>query len=128
MDKFDFNRVKNSPAVNAAEQEILNGFDELNHGISNADNSGGRIANAPEQSQPYTVFPKSEPPVPPVKSEQHDIPAAVAIAQPGEPMQNINVPIPISLHSRLKIMAAQQRINMKDLVALAIKEYVEKQS
>ena len=60
--------------------------------------------------------------------EQHDIPAAVAMAQPGEPMQNINVPIPISLHSRLKIMAAQQRINMKDLVALAIKEYVEKQS
>lgn len=59
---------------------------------------------------------------------QRDVPAAVAIAQPGEPMQNINVPIPISLHSRLKIMAAQQRINMKNLVALAIKEYVEKQS
>ena len=88
---------------------------------------GYKEMNEQAAEQPYTVLPKSEPPVPPVKPEQHDIPAAVAMAQPGEPMQNINVPIPISLHSRLKIMAAQQRINMKDLVALAIKEYVDKQ-
>ena len=99
--------------ISDMEQEVKQGYKEMN--------------KQEAAEQPYTVVPKSEPPVPPVKPEQHDIPAAVAMAQPGEPMQNINVPIPISLHSRLKIMAAQQRINMKDLVALAIKEYVEKQ-
>ena len=53
------------------------------------------------------------------------IPGAVAVAQ-GEPTQNINVPIPISLHSRLAIIKAKTRQNMKDLVVLAINEYVEK--
>lgn len=54
------------------------------------------------------------------------IPATAMIAQ-GEPTQNINVPIPITLHSRLAIIKAKTRQNMKDLVVLAIKEYVEKQ-
>ena len=106
-----FSFVEDSPVVKQTEQKVIKEYERLeNDGISNADSTPSRIANAPEQ--PLV---------------QHDIPAAVAMAQPGEPMQNINVPIPISLHSRLKIMAAQQRINMKDLVALAIKEYVEKQ-
>lgn len=48
------------------------------------------------------------------------------IAQ-GEPTQNINVPIPVSLHQRLKMISVTKRQNMKDLVALAIKEYVERQ-
>lgn len=106
-----FNFLSESPVIKQTEEKVIKEYDRLEQ----------------QAEQPYTVLPKSEPPVPPVKPEQHDIPAAVAMAQPGEPMQNINVPIPISLHSRLKIMAAQQRINMKDLVALAIKEYVEKQ-
>lgn len=54
------------------------------------------------------------------------IPAAVAIAQ-GEPTQNINVPIPVSLHQQLKIYAAQTKQNMKDLVVLAIREYMDRQ-
>jgi len=54
------------------------------------------------------------------------IPATAMIAQ-GEPTQNINVPIPITLHSRLAIIKAKTRQNMKDLVVLAIREYVEKQ-
>ena len=53
------------------------------------------------------------------------IPTTAMIAQ-GEPTQNINVPIPISLHSRLAIIKAKTRQNMKDLVVLAIKEYVER--
>jgi len=53
------------------------------------------------------------------------IPATAMIAQ-GEPTQNINVPIPITLHSRLAIIKAKTRQNMKDLVVLAIKEYVER--
>lgn len=45
----------------------------------------------------------------------------------GEPMQNINVPIPVSLHQQLKIYAAQTKQNMKDLVVMAIKDFMEKQ-
>ena len=54
------------------------------------------------------------------------IPATAMIVQ-GEPTQNINVPIPVSLHQRLKMISVTKRQNMKDLVALAIKEYVERQ-
>ena len=112
MPKFDFNKVKNSPAVNAAEQEIVEGFDDLNN----------------KSKVEESIQPTPGPSLDKGGELQHDIPAAVAMAQPGEMMQNINVPIPVSLHSRLKIMAAQQRTNMKNLVALAIKEYVDKQS
>lgn len=45
----------------------------------------------------------------------------------AEPTQNINVPIPVSLHQRLKMISVTKRQNMKDLVALAIREYVERQ-
>lgn len=37
-----------------------------------------------------------------------------------EPMQNINIPIPTSQHMRLKIISAQSRQTMKDMVVQAI--------
>ena len=46
---------------------------------------------------------------------------------PMEQTQNINVPIPVSLHQQLKIYAAQTKQNMKDLVVVAIREYMERQ-
>ena len=80
MAKFDFNNVKNSPAVNAAEQEIVEGFDEL---------------NKPEpENQPYTVLPKSEPPVPPVKPEGGKF--------DNEPTKGVQANMPISLYNRMK--------------------------
>ena len=55
------------------------------------------------------------------------------IAQPtpfanDEPTQDINVPIPLSLHKQLKVYCAQKGLKMKELVPLAIKEYVERQA
>ena len=37
-----------------------------------------------------------------------------------EPTQNINIPIPASQHTRLKIISAQTRQTMKDMVVQAI--------
>ena len=103
--------LSESPVIKQTEQKVIKEYDRLEQQANKVED--------PNQTTPGPSYSGGE--------NMHDIPAAVAMAQPGEPMQNINVPIPISLHSRLKIMAAQQRINMKDLVALAIKEYVEKQ-
>ena len=45
---------------------------------------------------------------------------AVAAVTYQEPMQNINIPIPTSQHIRLKIISAQSRQTMKDMVVQAI--------
>lgn len=43
-----------------------------------------------------------------------------------EETQNINVPIPISLHQRLGIIKYKTKQNMRDMVITAIREYVDK--
>lgn len=43
-----------------------------------------------------------------------------------EETQNINVPIPVSLHQRLGIIKYQTKQNMKQLVVNAIREYVDR--
>ena len=58
---------------------------------------------------------------------ENDMPMGAEATHDVEPTQNINIPIPVSLHQRLKIISATRRRNMKDLVAIAIKEYVDKQ-
>lgn len=95
----------NAPLVRQTEQTIVNGYEAI---------------ESEEQR-------KSEEPTDTHQAMPHDIPAAVTIGH-GEPTQNINVPIPISLHSQLAIIKAKTRQNMKDLVVLAIKEYVDHQS
>ena len=52
-----------------------------------------------------------------------EITAPASQQQPSvyqEPMQNINIPIPTSQHMRLKIISAQSRQTMKDMVVQAI--------
>ena len=44
-----------------------------------------------------------------------------------EEMQNINVPIPVSLHQRLKMIGVTKRQSMKQLVVNALREYVDRQ-
>lgn len=44
-----------------------------------------------------------------------------------EEMQFINVPIPASLHQRLKIISVTNRHSMKQLVVNALREYVDRQ-
>jgi hypothetical protein len=87
--------------ISDMEQEVKNGYQKIGQG-------GGE----PAKSEEFASTPQT-------------IPATAMIAQ-GEPTQNINVPIPITLHSRLAIIKAKTRQNMKDLVVLAIKEYVER--
>ena len=44
-----------------------------------------------------------------------------------EPTQNINIPIPTSQHTRLKIISAQTRQTMKDMVVQAISLWLDVQ-
>jgi hypothetical protein len=104
--------------ISDMEQEVKNGYRKIGQG-------GGE----PEENEEFFAE-QSGKAERRVKSEEfanapQTIPATAMIAQ-GEPTQNINVPIPISLHSRLAIIKAKTRQNMKDLVVLAIKEYVER--
>lgn len=128
-----------SPLVKTTEQTVVEGYQRLEseglNGQANgqeksAEQGGGETATAvaeipqhTEREQQQTAAPSASPAV---QGRPQTIPAAVAVAN-GEPTQNINVPIPVSLHQRLKIISAQTRQNMKDLVALAIKEYVKRQ-
>lgn len=102
MDKKNEKKVFNfgdSPLIKQTEQKVVEGYEA----IEQKEQSGGDT--------------------PIIQT----IPAAVAIGN-GEPTQNINVPIPVSLHQQLKVFAAQTKQNMKDLVVVAIKEYMDHQA
>jgi len=123
---FDFSSVRNTPSVRAAEKEIMEGFENLNkeEETVSSKSEGERVGDAVQAIPDVPVAEKKSPVNAQVQVPQ-GVPASVAVA-PGEPTQNINVAIPISLHSRLAIIKATTRQNMKDLVVLAIKEYVER--
>lgn len=87
--------------IKDTEQKIEQGFKEL------AEQGGG--ASSP------SVASDTQGTVPVVKPSP-------GVAQSGfqEPTQNINIPIPASQHTRLKIISAQTRQTMKDMVVQAI--------
>ena len=89
--KFNFADVKN---IKPAEQELVQGFEQL------AEQSGGGDIQG--------TVPVVQP--------------SPGVAQSGfqEPTQNINIPIPAGQHTRLKIISAQTRQTMKDMVVQAI--------
>lgn len=89
---FDFEAIKNSMATQVAEQEIREGFDELNRG-------GAQM---------------------PVGSDDR-----MSVTQ--EPTQNINIPIPLSQHTRLQILKANRRQNIKQMVVEAIALWLDVQ-
>lgn len=90
--------------VKDTEQKIEQGFKEI------AD--GGTEQSAPSvQPMPETTAPAGQ-------------------QQPSvyqEPTQNINIPIPTSQHTRLKIISAQTRQTMKDMVVQAISLWLDVQ-
>ena len=93
--------------VKDTEQKIEQGFKEI------ADGGTGQPAAAPMGGE------QSAPVIQPVR----EITAPAGQQQPSvyqEPMQNINIPIPTSQHMRLKIISAQSRQTMKDMVVQAI--------
>ena len=75
---FDFDAIRQSPAVQVAEQEIMDGFENMNKGDDN----------------PYTVVPKSDPPTPPQKDE--------AGKYDSEPTKGVQANMPISIYNRMK--------------------------
>ena len=102
--------------VKDTEEKIEQGFREI----------------AKEQSEGQTDGGTGQPPAVPTGGEQSSSPAVQPLTstknsqQQGqasiyqEPTQNINIPIPTSQHTRLKIISAQTRQPMKDMVVQAI--------
>ena len=98
--------------VKDTEQKIEQGFKEI------ADGGTGQSAAASlEQSAP-SVQPMSETTAPAGQQQP-------SVYQ--EPTQNINIPIPTSQHTRLKIISAQTRQTMKDMVVQAISLWLDVQ-
>ena len=101
MDKNNEKKVFNfgdSPLMKQTEKKVTEGYEAIEQ----------KEQGAVEQPQVQTL------------QQPLDVPQV-------EPTQNINVPIPVSLHQQLKIYAAQTKQNMKDLVVLAIREYMAAQ-
>lgn len=96
---FNFSDVKEK-AIKVAEQEIEQGFKKLSE-----EGSGEAEVNH--------------------QTEQPASSVQTSIYQ--EPMQNINIPVPMSLHTRLKITAAQTKGTMKDMVVQAIDLWLDVQ-
>jgi len=93
-----------SPLVKQTEQTIESGFEALEK-----KDQGGM-----------------EPQLETVREITAPVPQqAVTVHQ--EPMQNINIPIPASQHTRLKIISAQTRQTMKDMVVQAIDLWLDVQ-
>ena len=99
--------------VKDTEQKIEQGFKEI------ADGGTG---------QPAASLMGGEQPSP-VIQPMRDITASAAQQQSvyQEPTQNINIPIPTSHHTRLKIISAQTRQTMKDMVVQAIALWLDVQ-
>ena len=93
--------------VKDTEQKIEQGFKEIAEQSSEA-------AVAQQQTQ------QALEPVRDITAPAGRTDGAVAAVTYQEPMQNINIPIPTSQHIRLKIISAQSRQAMKDIVVQAI--------
>jgi len=114
--KFNFSEVREK-AIRAADQELEDGLKQIAE-------QGGVEAQVAS---------------PVVADTQGTVPAvtsADATSQRGqspnvalfnEPTQNINIPIPLSLHTRLGIIKAQKRQNIKDMVVQAIDLWLDVQ-
>lgn len=100
--KFNFKEIRESAATQATEKEIAEGFGGI------GEQGGGAAGNnSPVIKEGIiTDFPETK------------------IAK--EETQNINVPIPVSLHQQLGIIKYKTRLSMKELVVNAIREYVSK--
>ena len=95
------------PLVKQTEQTTESGFEAVEKKESVVVTDGGKGTLAAQQAL--------EP--------ARDITAPAGQQQPSvyqEQTQNINIPIPTSQHTRLKIISAQSRQTMKDMVVQAI--------
>ena len=111
--------------IKDTEQKIEQGFKEIAGKGKGTDNSplGARDTQGTVPSV-TPVSPDGE------RAASHQgqspsVPSAVNIYQ--EPTQNINIPIPISQHTRLAVIKAHTRQTIKDLVVQAIDLWLDVQ-
>lgn len=95
--------------IKDTEQKIEQGFKEL------AEQSGDTQGTVPVVTSEISQSGSSY--VPSVVSGEAERPSVTGFQ---EPTQNINIPIPAGQHTRLKIISAQTRQTMKDMVVQAI--------
>lgn len=97
--------------IKDTEQKIEQGFKELAEQSGGGDTQGTVPVVTSEISQRRSSY------VPSVVSGEAERPSVTGFQ---EPTQNINIPIPAGQHTRLKIISAQTRQTMKDMVVQAI--------
>ena len=98
--------------ISDMENEVLEGIRKTN----TERQSGGQ---APGQAPIQPVREITAPAIQPLTSTKNSQQQGQASIY-QEPTQNINIPIPTSQHTRLKIIRAQTRQPMKDMVVQAI--------
>lgn len=110
--------------VKDTEEKIEQGFREIAKEQSGGQTDGG---TGQQPAVPMGGEQSSSPAVQPVReitaSDGQPVRGTGRQGQASvyqEPTQNINIPIPTSQHTRLKIISAQTRQPMKDMVVQAI--------
>jgi len=98
-----------SPLIKGTEEKLVNGYQR----IESEEKNGGAADGG-------TGLPTAAP-----MGEQSSATQAANIYQ--EPTQNINIPIPISQHTRLAVIKAHTRQTIKDLVVQAIDLWLDVQ-
>ena len=103
-----------SPLVKQTEQAVVEGYQAIEQREENGEEQSGGQAPGQASIQPVRKITASD--GQPVRGTGMQGHASVY----QEPTQNINIPIPTSQHTRLKIISAQTRQPMKDMVVQAI--------
>ena len=123
--KFNFEEAREK-AIKAADQELERGLEEMatekgtkGSGTFVTSEMGQSGGQAPGQASIQPVHEITAPAIQPLASTKNSQQQGQASIY-QEPTQNINIPIPTSQHTRLKIISAQTRQPMKDMVVQAI--------
>ena len=123
--KFNFEEAREK-AIKAADQELERGLEEMatekgtkGSGTFVTSEMGQSGGQAPGQAPIQPVREITAPAIQPLASTKNNQQQGQASIY-QEPTQNINIPIPTSQHTRLKIISAQTRQPMKDMVVQAI--------
>lgn len=103
-----------SPLVKQTEQAVVEGYQAIEQREESGGEQSGGQAPGQASIQPVREITASD--GQPVRGTGMQGQASIY----QEPTQNINIPIPTSQHTRLKIISAQTRQPMKDMVVQAI--------
>lgn len=114
--KFNFSEVREK-AIRAADQELEDGLKQI------AEQGGGEA----QVASPVVADTQGTVPIVTSADATSQRGQSPNVALFNEPTQNINIPIPLSLHTRLGIIKAQKRQNIKDMVVQAIDLWLDVQ-